>query len=116
VNTAITHYRRNTKHSHHLDVEEVQSTPADLEAARESEFTREELNRAIAVLPPGYGQVFQMYVIDGFRHQEIADMLGVDVNTSKSQLSRARGYLQRVLAGMSRIARKPEDHGVERLG
>jgi RNA polymerase sigma-70 factor (ECF subfamily) len=67
-------------------------------------------------MPTGYGQVFRMYVIDGFRHQEIADLLGVDVNTSKSQLSRARGYLQRVLASMSRIASKSEDHGVERVG
>ena len=116
VNTAITHYRRNTKHSYHVDVAEVQVTPADLEAAREVDFTREELDRALAVMPTGYGQVFRMYVIDGFRHQEIADLLGVDVNTSKSQLSRARGYLQPVLASMSRIASKSEDHGVERVG
>ena len=39
-----------------------------------------------------------MYVIEGYKHQEIADQLGIDVNTSKSQLSRARKYLQRVLA------------------
>jgi RNA polymerase sigma-70 factor (ECF subfamily) len=53
--------------------------------------------------------VFQLYVIDGFRHREIAEQLGIDMNTSKSQLSRARRYLQDVLADMSKraIERKP---------
>ena len=56
-----------------------------------------------------------MYVIEGFKHQEIADKLGVDVNTSKSQLSRARKYLQRVLATLSARAQsnpsEPQDQG-----
>lgn len=107
VNTAITHYRRNLKHAHHADIDEVYATPRDLEAFKELDFTREELEKAIVQLPTGYGLVFKMYVIDGFKHKEIAKQLGIDVNTSKSQLSRARSYLQRVLAGMSIVA-QPE--------
>jgi len=110
VNTAITHYRRQLKHAYHADIDEVHATPADLEAFKELDYTREELDHAIAQLPTGYGTVFKMYVIDGFRHKEIAEMLQIDINTSKSQLSRARKYLQDVLAPMSLIAQKSDRH------
>ena len=101
VNTAITHYRKNQKHTHHLDVVEMPATPRDLENQHDPEFTADELERAIAQLPIGYRTVFCLYVIEGFKHHEIAEQLGVDVNTSKSQLSRARKYLQRTLATLS---------------
>ena len=114
VNTAITHYRRHLKHRHHQDIDEVHATPRDLENVNDLEFTADELELAIAQLPIGYRTVFCMYVIEGFKHQEIADKLGVDVNTSKSQLSRARKYLQRVLATLSARAQsnpsEPQDH------
>ncbi|HMV91607.1 MAG TPA: sigma-70 region 4 domain-containing protein, partial [Cyclobacteriaceae bacterium] len=41
--------------------------------------------------------VFNLYAIDGYSHKEIADQLGISENTSKSQLSRARAYLQKLL-------------------
>ncbi len=106
VNTAITHYRRNQKHAFQLDVDEVHATPADLEAFKELDFTREELATAIAQLPKGYGMVFNMYVIEGYKHKEIAEQLGIDLNTSKSQLSRARKYLQGILENMSKRAQQ----------
>ncbi len=112
VNTAITQYRRNLKHTHHQDIDDVHATPRDLENEHDPEFTADELESAIAQLPLGYRTVFCMYVIEGYKHQEIADQLGIDVNTSKSQLSRARKYLQRVLATLSARAKlnpnKPE--------
>ena len=54
-----------------------------------------------------------MYVIEGYKHQEIADQLGVDVNTSKSQLSRARKYLQNVLATLSARAQSIPSTGLD---
>jgi RNA polymerase sigma factor (sigma-70 family) len=57
----------------------------------------EDLLKMIAELPAGYRIVFNMYAIDGYSHKEIADHLGISENTSKSQLSRARTYLQRIL-------------------
>jgi len=45
-------------------------------------------------LPTGYRIVFNLYAIDGFSHKEIASQLGINENTSKSQLSRARSFLQ----------------------
>jgi RNA polymerase sigma-70 factor (ECF subfamily) len=48
-------------------------------------------------LPSGYRTVFKLYAIEGFSHQEIAKELAISENTSKSQLSRARSHLQRMI-------------------
>ena len=116
VNTAITHYRRNLKHSHHQDIVELPATPRDMENQHDPEFTADELEHAIAQLPIGYRTVFCMYVIEGYKHHEIAEQLGVDVNTSKSQLSRARKYLQRVLATLSARAQSTSSNTSETAG
>ena len=54
----------------------------------------EELNKLIESLPLGNKTIFNLYAIEGYSHQEIAKMLGIQEGTSKSQLSRARGLLQ----------------------
>ena len=53
-----------------------------------------ELINEIKKLPPGYRVVFNMYVIDGFTHQEIANQLKIAVGTSKSNLSKAKTLLR----------------------
>jgi RNA polymerase sigma-70 factor (ECF subfamily) len=57
----------------------------------------EDLLKMIGELPSGYRIVFNLYAIDGYSHKEIAEQLGISENTSKSQLSRARAYLQKLL-------------------
>lgn len=57
----------------------------------------EDLMKLIDALPDGYRTVFNLYVIEGFSHQEIAEKLKISENTSKSQLCRARNYLQKML-------------------
>ena len=57
----------------------------------------EDLLQLVKQLPSGYRVVFNMYAIDGYSHKEIAESLGISENTSKSQLSRARMYLQKQL-------------------
>lgn len=113
VNTAITHYRRNLKHRYHDDVTETLATPADWEASKQAEFTMEEIQTAMNALPRGYRTVIQLYLVDGYSHKEIAEMLGVDINTSKSQLSRGRKQLQALLLNMARPAKpaneRPDD-------
>ena len=54
----------------------------------------------IKKLPPAYGTVFNLYVIDGYTHSEIADKLNISIGTSKSSLSRAKGMLQYSIAKM----------------
>lgn len=56
-----------------------------------------DLTKLILNLPNGYRTVFNMYVIDGFTHKEIAEKLGVSISTSKSQLMKARKMLQILL-------------------
>jgi RNA polymerase sigma-70 factor (ECF subfamily) len=60
----------------------------------ESQFSVEDIQFLIDNLPYGYKMVFNLYCIEGFKHQEIAAMLGINEGTSKSQLSHARKMLQ----------------------
>ena len=52
-------------------------------------------------LPDGYRSVFNLYAIEGYSHAEIAEQLGISEATSKSQLSRARQWLQRRLTNFN---------------
>ncbi len=58
------------------------------------EISSKELLKLIGDLSPQYKMVFNLYAIEGYSHQEIGDMLGISVGTSKSNLSRARVILQ----------------------
>lgn len=60
-------------------------------------FDRIDLERAIASLAPRYREVFVLHDVEGYAHEEIAELLGVEPGTSKSQLSRARRALRAVL-------------------
>lgn len=55
------------------------------------------LDKAISELPPGYRSVFVLHDVEGFEHEEVADILGVSVGTSKSQLHKARMRLRDLL-------------------
>jgi RNA polymerase sigma factor (sigma-70 family) len=60
----------------------------------DSDFAVADIMRALDTLPNGYKTVFNLYVLDGFKHAEIAEMLNISVNTSKSQLILAKKRLQ----------------------
>ena len=64
----------------------------------ESQFLVEDIQFLIDNLPDGYKMVFNLYAIEGYKHQEIAIMLGINEGTSKSQLSHARKLLQTKIA------------------
>ena len=70
---------------------------SDTEMNALGNFAMADMMKCIEQLPLGYKTVFNLYVIEGYKHKEIADMLGVDINTSKSQLSRAKVQVQREL-------------------
>ena len=61
----------------------------------------EELLQLIGVLPPAYRAVFNLYVLDGFTHEEISELLGISLGTSKSNLFRAREKLKQLLTHAS---------------
>jgi len=56
-----------------------------------------ELIGYVKQLPPGYRMVFNLFVLDGYTHQEISEMLKINVGTSKSNLAKARVFLQSLL-------------------
>jgi RNA polymerase sigma factor (sigma-70 family) len=77
--------------------------PPEAELARAGPWPREvdriDLDRAIAALAPGYREALVLHDIEGYTHEEIAGILGIEAGTSKSQLSRARRALRARLAG-----------------
>ncbi len=77
-------------------IDDVLFVPDQSESALDI-LSAEELTRMIQKLPAGYRAVFNLYIIEGFSHQEIADMLNINIGTSKSQLSKARKLLQKQL-------------------
>lgn len=96
VNEALTHLRKNRTMYLETDLEQADREP-DYESLSQH-LDVEDLLNLIQELPAGYRVVFNLYAIDGYSHKEIADQLGISENTSKSQLSRARTYLQKKLA------------------
>jgi RNA polymerase sigma-70 factor (ECF subfamily) len=58
------------------------------------DFSMDDIQNMIDNLPNGYKMVFNLYAIEGYKHQEIAEMLNISEGTSKSQLSHARKLLQ----------------------
>lgn len=96
VNEALTWLRKNRSMYVETDLEKADFEP-DYENAS-NHLEAEDLLRMIQQLPTGYQIVFNLYAIDGYSHKEIAEQLNISENTSKSQLSRARVYLQKLLA------------------
>lgn len=94
VNTAITNYKKNLKHYFHDDVDDIREVNTVNYKIHDDEFTRDELMGAVQGLSDGYRMVFNLYAIEGFKHREIADMMNIDVATSKSQYHRAKKILQ----------------------
>jgi RNA polymerase sigma-70 factor (ECF subfamily) len=113
INTAITMYHRNLKHRHHYDIDDLRDRNAGTPELEDLEFTREELLNVIRDLPPGYRMIFNLYAIEGYRHKEIAKKLQIDINTSKSQYSRAKKAIQAKLLTLKQETVKTNDQGKE---
>ncbi|MFZ2287136.1 MAG: RNA polymerase sigma factor [Bacteroidales bacterium] len=103
VNTAITYWHKNLRHKHHADIDDYVSVETGTAGFEEDFYTAEDLCRVLGELSPGYRMVFNLYTIEGYKHHEIAEMLGIDVNTSKSQYSRARAILRKKLEELARL-------------
>ncbi|AOM79544.1 RNA polymerase sigma factor [Pedobacter steynii] len=96
ANTAIDHYRAKLKFSMHDDINEYGHIGQG--AAVYDQLAYDDLLSLIQTLSPAYRIVFNLYAIDGYSHEEIAETLNISVGTSKSNLSRARQKLQEKLA------------------
>ncbi|MGB5645945.1 RNA polymerase sigma factor [Muriicola sp.] len=67
----------------------------------ESSLQATEVQTLVDSLPEGYKMVFVLYVVEGYKHQEIAEMLNISESTSKSQLFKARNYLQQRISRLA---------------
>lgn len=101
ANTAIDHYRTKLKFSDHDDISE--HTHIGQGAAIYDQLAYDDLLSLIQTLSPAYRIVFNMYAIDGYSHEEIAEILKISIGTSKSNLFRARQKLQEMLAANDQI-------------
>ncbi|TVR90092.1 MAG: sigma-70 family RNA polymerase sigma factor [Saprospirales bacterium] len=82
------------------DIEDVSKYETELETRQRQELDMDLVLEAIAQLPEGYRKVFNLYEIDGYKHREIAEKLGISINTSKSQLIMAKKRLRETLLEM----------------
>ena len=67
------------------------------------ELTVERVKRGIEQLPDGYRSVLSLYLIEGYDHQEISEIMGISESTSKSQLNRAKAKLRDLLEKVKRV-------------
>lgn len=93
TNTALMSLRKKDIMKQTEDVDAAWDVTADDPSAIQK-IGYKDLLKMIADLPPGFRTVFNMYVIEGYSHKEIAEELGISETTSRSQLLRARSLLQ----------------------
>lgn len=103
VNTAITYYHKNLKFRYHLEIEEYVSVETGTTSFEEDFFTSDELYKILNELPKGYRLIFNLYAVEGYKHKEIAELLEIDVNTSKSQYSRAKSVIRKKLEDLGKL-------------
>lgn len=97
VNTAIDALRKSNMMPEIGGIPEHAWYEADSSQNADQQILYKELMLQVKRLPPAYRAVFNMHVIDGYSHQEIADQLGISVGTSKSNLFKAKSYLQNII-------------------
>ncbi len=104
VNTALKKYslRRYEKEISGYEVKDKDET--FLEPSAYAHLTQKDLMVLINNLPDGYRIVFNLYVIEGYQHDEIAEILGIQPGTSRSQLVKARIMLQKQIMQLHKIA------------
>ena len=97
VYTAIDHFRKNQKHQNVTELDAaIIHLPVDDETAL-AKISCDEIIGYIQDLSPGYRTVLNLFIVEGYSHEEISGKLGISVGTSKSNLAKARKQLQKIL-------------------
>ncbi|MEO6612917.1 MAG: sigma-70 family RNA polymerase sigma factor [Chitinophagaceae bacterium] len=103
VYTAIDHFRKNHKHTLVTQLDNIVYQVATVHEDAIDKLSYDEIIRAVQELSPGYRAVFNLFIIEGLSHDEIAGQLGITAGTSKSNLSKARKQLQKILFKQNQI-------------
>lgn len=112
-NTAIDHYRANLKVAYLVDLEKADEICVN--SVVEQKLAYDDLLALIQKLSPAYRTVFNLFVIDGYSHEEIAEILQISQGTSKSNLFKARKKLQAMLHEIQTL-HKPHDEEAHQYG
>lgn len=96
VNTALQHLQRQKRSLLITDLD-GQDFPDETESISPEEPPAKSMIRILHQLPPGFRTIFNLHVLEGYSHPEIAEILGISVGTSKSQLLRAKAYFRKLL-------------------
>jgi RNA polymerase sigma factor (sigma-70 family) len=94
VNTSIEHFRKKTAQLSSVS-EKEENTIEDADITALDSLAEKDIINLVQELSPGYRTVFNLYVVEGYSHKEIGEMLGISEGTSKSQLARAKSILQK---------------------
>ncbi|MFS8082566.1 MAG: RNA polymerase sigma factor [Ginsengibacter sp.] len=106
INSAIEQYRKKVKL---YNVSEVyENTVEDKSLTALDILATKDVMSIVNELSPGYKAVFNLHVVEGYSHNEIAQMLGINEGTSKSQLARAKGVLKKIIE--KRLEEKKTDN------
>ncbi len=103
VNTALMYLRKKDALKMSDGLETARNLASDI-TSQTANIGYKELMSLIMTLPTGFRTVFNMYVVEGYSHKEIAQMLGITEITSRTQLSRARTWLQARIKEMKKDA------------
>jgi RNA polymerase sigma-70 factor (ECF subfamily) len=93
--------RKNYRFNEHLDINDVPVQAVNITI--EDELSANEILGLLDQLPTGYRTVFNLYVLEGLKHKEIAEMLEISINTSKSQLILAKKRMKELVEKASII-------------
>ena len=96
INVALEHIRRNKKRKNQTNLDQAFYVADESEDVFSS-FGARDIMLMVQRLPDGYRAVFNLYVVEGYSHKEISELLGMSESTSKSQLSRAKATLRNLL-------------------
>jgi len=111
--TAIDNVRRNTLYKEMIDYNVEKEIGMEAEIFKQ--LYAEDLFQVIQQLPPTSRTVFSLYVIDGYKHREIAELLNININTSKWHLAEARKKLQADLKNLNLSNNRQDPNKVGRL-
>jgi RNA polymerase sigma factor (sigma-70 family) len=103
INTCIDQFRKNRHNTMAYTINPEFDLPAVSQATAVDQLSYKELVDAIKLLSPGYRQVFNLFVIEGLTHEDISEKLGISVGTSKSNLSKAREKMKKIIQQLIRI-------------
>jgi len=104
VNTALKKYSLRRYEKEVVGYEIKDRDESSMEPSAYSHLSEKDLLDLINSLPDGYRVIFNLYVIEGFQHDEIAEMLGIQPGTSRSQLVKARSMLQKQILQLQKVA------------